>query len=232
VLRRRASTDTARARFVRGERGFTLMEVLVSSLLMVIAGSAIFTWLEQSTHVSTGEIERAVSVSEQAAAFERMIGEIRQAYQVNCPSGGCTNGSEGKGAESNYLDFDVRATFSGQKDKRVAYACNVEEPGTTWYECVRYQAPASDTPAKDAVPLSSTCTTECTTSVVIKRIVLKPVFTKLMTAKSLAGTERWVSGKASVYSPNAGALNSKLSNYASDLVLAQRFRMQQLQFGQ
>lgn len=214
------------SRFARpaSEHGFTLVELLVTLVVMTLASIAILSWLNQTSRVASSETARATSLNEETVAFARMLQEVRQAYAVNCPSAGCSSG-----ATSSSIDIDERTTLSGQQDKRVSFVCNVSEPGSTLHECVRYEAAASDT--SDAVPLGPSCSS-CTKSVVIRRVANEPVFTKLTTGTSLSGAVRWIAGKATIYTPNNGALTNGLARYSSDVVLSQWFDMSQLSFGQ
>jgi prepilin-type N-terminal cleavage/methylation domain-containing protein len=207
------------------EAGFTLVEMLVVLVMMGLVLTAILDLLDQSGRVARSDVERDTSLNEQVGAFNRMIDELRQAYSVNCPSGGCTNN-----ATATALDFDERVTTSGQADKRIAYNCGVPQPGATgWYECVRYEASASDT--TDAVPLSSSCSS-CKAAIVIQRVVNTPVFTGLTTGTSAEGTVRWISGTATIYTPTGGAFTGASVRYSSDAVFSQPFFMSQLAFGQ
>lgn len=206
------------------ESAFSLIEVLVTLVVTSLALTAILSLIEQSSRVASSDIERNASLNEQSGAFSRMIDELRQAYAVNCPTGGCTSN-----ATATALDFDERVTSSGQQDRRVAYNCGVTQPGTSWYECVRYETAASD--ITDAVPLSSSCAS-CKSAVVIQRVVNTPVFTKLTTATNPEGAVRWISGTATVYTPTGGSYTAAAARYSSDAVLSEPFFMSQLAFGQ
>ena len=98
---------------VAHEAGFTLVEILVVLVVMSLAMTAILSLLEQSGRIANSDVERDTSLNEQAGAFNRMIDELRQAYAVNCPSGGCTNNATATG-----IDFDERVTTSGQADTK------------------------------------------------------------------------------------------------------------------
>jgi prepilin-type N-terminal cleavage/methylation domain-containing protein len=208
------------------ERGFSLVEMLVTASMLVLILTATLGLFSSSSRIGQSDLARDQALNDQTAAFSRMVNEIRQAYAINCPSGGCTSA-----ATSTSIDFDERVYESGaQADRRVAYNCGVAQPGVTGqYECVRYEAAATDT--TDAVPLSSNCST-CTSTVVIQNVVNTPVFSGLTTGTSGSGTVRWVSGQATIYTPANGALSSKVSPYKHDIILSQSFSMPQLQFGQ
>lgn len=216
------------------QRGFSLVELLVVMLMMLVVLGAIFGLITSSWKAGNADINRNTSLDDQTVAFSNMLNEIRQAYQVNCPTAGCSSN-----ASSNYIDFDERIVESGsQVDRRVSYVCNVAQPGASGqYECVRYEAPASDT--TDAVPLDASNCSACLSAwggssgiVKIQRVLNTSVFSNLSTGTSPSGTTRWVSGKAAIYTPGAGSTASNISPYTNDLILQQNFSMPQLGFGQ
>jgi prepilin-type N-terminal cleavage/methylation domain-containing protein len=223
----RRSTDGGAAGAPRcsGQAGFTLIEMLVAALLLLVILTATLSFLDSTSRIGYSDVDRSQALDEQTVAFNRMLTEIGQAYAVNCPTGGCASG-----ATSNSIDFLERVDQGSQADRRVAYNCGISQPGVSGeYECVRYQAAATD--MSDAVPLGPTCSS-CTATVVIQRIVKTPVFTNLATGTSGSGAVRWVSGQATIYTPSAGLMSSKVSPYTHDMVLSQVFSMPQLEFGQ
>jgi Tfp pilus assembly protein PilW len=215
-----------RWRAIRGEGGIGLVELLVATAMLAVILTATIGLFASTNTIGQSDLGRAQALNEQTGAFSRMVYEIRQAYGINCPTGGCTNN-----ATSTSIDFNERIYESGaQADRRVAYNCSVAQPGVSGqYECVRYETAATDT--TDAVPLSSSCST-CTATVVIQRVVNTPVFSALTTGTSGSGAVRWVSGSATVYTPANGTLSSNVSTYKHDIILSQAFSMPQLQFGQ
>jgi type II secretory pathway pseudopilin PulG len=222
----KVSRAQARCRVLAGEGGFTLIEMLVTASMLVLILTATLGLFTSSNRIGTSDLARDQALNDQTTAFSRMVNEIRQAYQINCPTGGCSNA-----ATSTSIDFDERIYKSGaQADRRVAYNCGVAQPGVTGqYECVRYETDATD--ASDAVPLSASCST-CTSTIVIQNVVNTPVFSSLTTGTSGSGAVRWVSGQATIYTPANGALSSKVSPFKHDIILNQSFSMPQLQFGQ
>ena len=208
------------------ERGFTLIEVIVTAALLAIILTAILGLFNNSYRIGQSDLARDQALNEQNVAFSRMVNEIRQAYAINCPTGGCSNN-----ATSTSIDFDERIYENGaQSDRRVAYNCTIAQPGVAGeYECVRYEAAASD--ITDSVPLGAGCST-CTSTVVIQRIDNTPVFSGLTTGTSGSGAVRWVSGQATISSPSNGLLSTNVSPYRHDIELSQWFSMPQLQYGQ
>jgi Tfp pilus assembly protein PilV len=215
-------------RRARGESGFTILEVLISSILMVVVMTGVLGLFDRSSKVAYSDLERNISLSEEASALSRITTELRQAYQVNCPTGGCTNN-----ATANSIDFDERiVTSTGQQDRRVAYLCKEAEPKTGWDECVRYEAPNTAT-----VP-SATCVTEkvCKSSVVLPRIVNNttadpedPVFTGLKSGAGLGSTWTW--GQVTIKTPTGGERTGPATYYKSYVTLSDSFYMYQLDYG-
>lgn len=223
---RSSAGGRARWRLLADEGGFSLTEMLVTAAMLVVILTAVMGLFSSSNRIGQSDLARDQALNDQTVGFSRMVNEIRQAYQVNCPSAGC-----GSNATSTSIDFDERIYESGvQKDRRVAYNCGAVQPGVAGqYECVRYETAATDT--TDAVPLSSSCTT-CTATIVIQNIVNTNVFSGLTTGTSGSGAVRWASGTATIDSPANGALSSHVSPFKHDIVLSQSFSMPQLQFGQ
>jgi Tfp pilus assembly protein PilW len=223
---------------LRDERGVTLVELLVTTLMMLVVMTAIFGLLNSASQVGYGDVDRSAALEQQTVAFRKMINEIRQAYQINCPSGGCSTN-----ASSNYIDFDERitdGTNSAQADRRVSYVCNAVPSASSDgpYECVRFETAATDT--ADSVPIggSGTCAAcsgypgGTSGTIYILRVVNTNVFSNLTNGTSPSGATRWISGKATIYTPGAGSLSTKVSQYSHDIILQQYFNMQQLEFGQ
>jgi Tfp pilus assembly protein PilV len=108
----------------RGERGTTLVEVLVAATLGVIVLGAT---LEPLVTTQRAE-QRATAWQDQLAQAEvqtaRMMHEIRQAYSVVA-------------ASPNSIDFLISLAGASVQ---VSYRCDVAQPGTAYRECVRLQA--------------------------------------------------------------------------------------------
>lgn len=110
---------------VRGEDGFTLMELLVAmGLSMLITGGAL-TLLQIAAPQSDRELQRQVAVGEARSGLERMIREIRNADSVNATS-------------ATLIDVNT-PTPSGSQ--RVVYQCNSAFQVVQYRQCVRYSGP-------------------------------------------------------------------------------------------
>jgi type II secretory pathway pseudopilin PulG len=103
------------------EGGFTLIELLISTLLGLVVFGAILGTLESSLQVQARDTEWALTMQEGRAGLARIAREIRQASEVKTHEGGT---------------IEFLATIGG-KEWKIKYECGVEQPGTTYHECVR-----------------------------------------------------------------------------------------------
>lgn len=107
------------------ERGFTLIEALIASVLSIVVFGGILSALESSQNIQAQDTEWALTMQENRAGLSRIAREIRQAYSVTETS-------------SSLIDF--LATI-GSNDERIYYRCNVEQTGTPsglkYDECTR-----------------------------------------------------------------------------------------------
>jgi Tfp pilus assembly protein PilW len=114
------------------EDGFTLIELLVASVATMFVFTATLAMLETSTRVQARDTEWGLTLQEGRAGVARMVREIRQAYSI-------------KEATGSSIDF--LASIEG-KELEISYTCNVTQPGTSLYECVRLAAtPPASLPA-------------------------------------------------------------------------------------
>jgi type II secretory pathway pseudopilin PulG len=105
----------------RSEGGFTLIELLVATTLSIVVFGAILATLETSQQVQARDAEWALTMQEGRAGLARIAREIRQASEVKTHEGGA---------------IEFLATIGG-KVWKIKYECGVEQPGTTYHECVR-----------------------------------------------------------------------------------------------
>lgn len=106
----------------RDETGFTLIEQLVTMVVLVVVLGAVLALFETTAKIAPRDQERAHSIRDAQVGLDRMGRELRQAYAVNA-------------ATPNLLDVNV--TIRGQS-RRVLYDCNRPR-------CVRRQgAPGAD----------------------------------------------------------------------------------------
>ncbi len=104
-----------------GERGTTLVELLIACVTGMIVFAAVLAMLESSQQVEARDTEWALSMQEGRAGLARLTREVRQASKV-------------EKAETGAIEF--LATIGG-KEWKVKYECGVSQTGTTYYECVR-----------------------------------------------------------------------------------------------
>ena len=114
------------------EGGYSLIELLLASLAALGVLTATLALLQTSQQVQARDSEWALTLQEGRAGLARMVREIRQAYSI-------------KAATGSSIDFYVTI---GGNELEVSYQCNVAQPGTSLYECVRLAAtPPAPLPA-------------------------------------------------------------------------------------
>lgn len=151
------------------EEGFTLIEVLVATLISTVAMLALFAMLEAVTKSSANDQERGSSLIEETAALHDMVQEIGETYKFNGPTTNLT--------KANYVDVDAWVTpGSSQKGKRLVFDCEVSSTVSGERECVRYEMPL--TKATTVTELKSdweakpkTLPTEVTGKILIPRLI-------------------------------------------------------------
>jgi type II secretory pathway component PulJ len=108
------------------DAGYTLIELLIASAMAVIVLGATVVLLGTSQRVQARDTEWALVMQEGRAGLGLMAREIRQASTVE--------EAEAKG------DSIVFLATVGATAMKIKYDCNVAQPGTTYTQCVRYQA--------------------------------------------------------------------------------------------
>jgi type II secretory pathway pseudopilin PulG len=124
-----------------GQAGFMLIEMLVVLLLVTIVFSALLVPIVTAQHVQSRDAEYAYAQQNARTGLDAMVHQIRQAYAVLSTT-------------PNAIEFDV--SLNGA-DFHVYYECDIAQPGTSYQECVRLQAPAGA-----ALPALSTATVAVT----------------------------------------------------------------------
>jgi prepilin-type N-terminal cleavage/methylation domain-containing protein len=97
----------------RGERGFTLVELLVTALVMVVVLLGTMQVLDDSTRMAAQDTDRGHAIREAQVGLDRMVREARHARAVVA-------------AGPQALELDVRRRGV---DSRVRFDCSVAEPG-------------------------------------------------------------------------------------------------------
>jgi prepilin-type N-terminal cleavage/methylation domain-containing protein len=186
--------DTFFSRLPRptSEGGFTLIELLIASALAVVVFGAILAMLESSQQVQARDTEWALTMQEDRAGLARIAREIRQASEVKTHEGGT---------------IEFLATI-GAKEWKIKYECGVEQPGTTYHECVRkaVEGKAGTLPS---------------TGVPIVRDVLNPneVFKYFKGAAETAEPEKMNAVTLRIELPAKGTLKQAGSSYGHTVVL-------------
>lgn len=201
---------------IGGERGFTLVELLVTISLLAVVLTAILSILDSTGTIITQDRERALAIPELERGLYRMTAELRQAYEVVGPVSPTT--------QSNYMDIRVRRTTPGSTSvvkKRVLYLCDAASPTDTAYRaCYRYETdaarsdPAGTTPAGVTGELVADRLTNGTSG--------DPVFSGFSYP---SGASRATYAKATVKAPSKG---SRKSGQRSTIVLDDGFYMRNL----
>src|SRR5215218_3920255 len=93
-------TPAARGRFLKDERGFTLTEVLVTIMIMIVVMSALSSMFHMSLRVFSYGNNKVEAVESARVGLEKMEREIRQAYTYNSAS------------SPTYLFFDTASPTS------------------------------------------------------------------------------------------------------------------------
>jgi Tfp pilus assembly protein PilW len=92
-------TRGARGRFLREEGGFTLVEMLVTTVLMIVVLSALYSIFDMSVRVFSTGNNKVEAVESARVGLEKMEREIRAAYPVS--SGSSTLFFNANGSTSN-----------------------------------------------------------------------------------------------------------------------------------
>jgi prepilin-type N-terminal cleavage/methylation domain-containing protein len=109
----------ARLRHCQG--GFTLVELLVVTSLLVVVLGLLMQPIITAPQVATRDVNRAWAIRDAQTGLYRMTREVRQATVVNS-------------ATSNTVDFKVTTDGSTQ---RVIYKCDSAVDGETYRKCIR-----------------------------------------------------------------------------------------------
>jgi hypothetical protein len=110
---------------VRGERGSSLIEVMIGVSLMVLVMGALMGPMIVSAHSQARDANYAQSQDQARAGLDSMVAEIRQATAI-IASG------------PNFVQMDVSLRGTAYV---VDYECDIGQAGTQYRECVRVQAP-------------------------------------------------------------------------------------------
>jgi type II secretory pathway pseudopilin PulG len=118
---------------LREERGLTLVEMLVTVLLMGLVVTAILGILDTSARIVPKDTERATAIGEAQSGLNRMIRELRQAYRI---VGWTSNSVQ---MRVNVLRDNPATTGPDYANLTVDYTCGGDPAA-----CVRREAPAGN----------------------------------------------------------------------------------------
>jgi prepilin-type N-terminal cleavage/methylation domain-containing protein len=133
-MRSRARAACARAR--REEAGFTLVELLVASGLLLVVLAAVLALLESSNGIAARDQERTHAIRDAQVGVYAMTKELRQAFSIV--------------SSSPYL-IEVHVWKDGA-DHDVTYDCTgTSSAGPPLGQCVRYETTGSGQGAASVV---------------------------------------------------------------------------------
>ena len=207
------------------ETGFTLIELLVAISIFAVVLVAVFALLDFATRSASSEIERDASIAEVGGGLSRMVTEIRDAYQINGPTGTET---------SDWIDFLIRPGASS--DYRVIYNCNKPDPrNSALNACIRYQVAYA--PSVGLTSAAGTVPSGATSLAVVPRVINRTssdasdyVFTHLTEVQKNGHGDTY--GNVTVHTPGRGeGSSSTIGIYKYALTLTDSFYLRQLDFG-
>jgi prepilin-type N-terminal cleavage/methylation domain-containing protein len=229
----RAQRFAAARRAVRaGEAGYTLIELMIAMSMFAVVLTAVLALWDTASNAGYNESERSTALARESSGLDRMLTDLRQAFQVNGPTAS---------ASSGWMDIVVRAPngTGSQLDYRIIYDCTKTDPANSALRaCYRYQSPwtpgtlaSSITPGVPSAGASS--------SVVIPRVedgtssdANESVFSSLSKPQGSASAFGPTYGVVTIRTPSSGDRQAfKSSNYNHDVVLTDSFYMRQLDFG-
>lgn len=114
----------------RDERGLTLVEMLVTVLVMGVLVTAILAVLDTSARIAPKDTERATAIGEAQSALNGILRELRQAYRIVAWTPRSVQ------MQVNVLRDDPATAGPDYDNVTVAYSCG-GDPAT----CVRREAP-------------------------------------------------------------------------------------------
>jgi prepilin-type N-terminal cleavage/methylation domain-containing protein len=122
ALRRRARAA------LRDERGFTLMELLITLAIFMIVLVAVFGALGVVSRSATSGQAYANEVQDAEFGIARITHDLRTAYSV-------------VSAQPNMIEFYQWANVNGvTRTKDVEYDCGIPQPGTSYARCMRVES--------------------------------------------------------------------------------------------
>ena len=124
------TSDRSRSRgpACRAQAGFTLVEMMITMLLLTIVLTALLALLDRSSTHAQRDSQRGIAIRDVQNSVHRMAVELRQAYRVN----GCGRQDVTQCTMADYartIDINVRARDHSRR--RVIYDCTAAYTGRT-----------------------------------------------------------------------------------------------------
>jgi prepilin-type N-terminal cleavage/methylation domain-containing protein len=121
--RRSGRPITAVADRLRGERGYTLTEMLIAMLILTVVVGGIMSALVFTQKTENRDANYTFAQNDARSQLDLMVSQIRQAWNI-ISSG------------PNFVDMDVNLNGTSYQ---VYYECDIAQPGTSYKECIRVQ---------------------------------------------------------------------------------------------
>lgn len=132
----RSKNRWRRAGGLGGDAGLTLVELLIATALGLVVLGAVSGLMISSQKTESRNAEWASAIAEGRTGLARMTHDIRQAYDIQ---------------STTFNSIDFYASIGG-KSWEIEYDCDVEQPGTTFNECVRRAAEFEDGKPPSSLP--------------------------------------------------------------------------------
>lgn len=161
---------TTLAKRARGESGFTMVEVLVVTVMLAVLMIPLMNAMVFEGKQTPIDTNYARAIGAQSSGLQRMVQEIRQAYAIVS-----TNGDPSSG-QGSYIDFLIMVYSSSSGTDQpweVKYDCAQTSPtNSAYHACIRFACQASAYDARCTLPTTSS-------NAVVDRILPSspPVFT-------------------------------------------------------
>jgi Tfp pilus assembly protein PilW len=110
---------------LRGEQGFTLIEVIVGLGLTVMVIGLLMTPVVLAEHNQASESNYTWAQQRARTGLNEIVRQVRQSWQI-------------LGTSPNSVEMNVAQNGVSTE---VYYECDIPQPGTQYHECVRVTAP-------------------------------------------------------------------------------------------
>lgn len=132
---------TAIRKRARDESGFSLIEVLVVTLMLAVVLIPIGNVLVSEATQTPVETSYAQAIGDETASLQRMMQEIRQAYQIEYTNG---DPNTGQGSSIDFLIMIYNSATQAEDPWEVRYDCGQTSPtNAAYHACVRFACKAA-----------------------------------------------------------------------------------------